>query len=289
MNIALSVSDFQWILPEITLAVFGLLVLLVEAFRKHGTPARAGGVLTLIGAALAFYFATRLWGAPRDIFSGLYVSDNFGSFFKQIFLCVLFLVGVISLGYTRREEIVSGEYYSLLLFGALGMMVMVSSNSFITIFIGLEVMSLSLYVLCGLLKGEARAVESSLKYFLLGSFATAFFLYGVALVFAATGHIDLKAVRDVVTGGNFAANPMFLAGMAMLIVGFGSRPLRFPHMWTPDFYEGAPTSVRSSCHGLRRRRSGRSCASSTRPSTRFWATGRARCGSSRCSPCARAI
>ncbi|MGD0230133.1 MAG: NADH-quinone oxidoreductase subunit N [Syntrophorhabdales bacterium] len=249
MNMMLRASDFEWILPEITLAVFGLAVLLVDAFRQKAAapraPGRAAGVLTLIGAAAALYFTTGLWGPPKDLFNGLYVVDNFGVFLKFIFLFVLFLVTVISLGYTTREDIVAGEYYTLLLFAALGMMVMVSSNSFITIFIGLEVMSLSIYILCGLLKGEARAVEASLKYFLLGSFATAFFLYGVALIFASTGAIDLKVVRAVVgSGGGFAANPVFLAGMAFLIVGFGFKTASVPfHMWTPDVYEGAPTSV----------------------------------------------
>ena len=154
------------------------------------------------------------------------------------------MVAVISIRYTRREEIVAGEYYALLLFAALGMMVMVSSTSFVTIFIGLEVMSLSIYILCGLLKGQARAVESSFKYFLLGAFATAFFLYGIALVFASTGAIDIRMVRTVASARNLGVDPVFLTGMALLIVGFGFKTASVPfHMWTPDVYEGAPTPV----------------------------------------------
>jgi NADH-quinone oxidoreductase subunit N len=154
------------------------------------------------------------------------------------------LVSLISLAYTRREEIVSGEYYSLLLFAVFGMMVMVSSNSFVTIFIGLEVMSLSIYILCGLLKGNLRAIESSLKYFLLGSFGTAFFLYGIALIYASAGTIDIQAVRAVAVGRELGGNAIFLTGMALLIVGFGFKIASVPfHMWTPDVYEGAPTSV----------------------------------------------
>ncbi len=185
-----------------------------------------------------------LWGVRTSLFNGLYLIDGFGTFFKCIFLLILFLVGLISIRYTRREEIVAGEYYALLLFGALGMMVMVSSTSFITIFIGLEVMSLSIYILCGLLKGQARAVEASLKYFLLGSFATAFFLYGIALIFASTGAIDIRMVRTVASARNLGVDPVFLTGMALLIVGFGFKTASVPfHMWTPDVYEGAPTSV----------------------------------------------
>ena len=244
MNIALSASDFEWILPEITVTVFGLLILLADAFGRKKTASIAGGVLTLIGSALAFYFAMHLWGVRSSLFSGLYLIDGFGTFFKCIFLLILFMVGVISLRYTRREEIVAGEYYTLLLFAALGMMVMVSSTSFITIFIGLEVMSLSIYILCGLLKGQAAALESSFKYFLLGSFSTAFLLYGIALVFASTGAVDIRMVRTVASARNLGADPIFLTGMALLIVGFGFKTASVPfHMWTPDVYEGAPTPV----------------------------------------------
>ena len=244
MNITLSASDFEWILPEITLAAFGLLILLAKTSRRREGHGVAGGVLTLIGGALALCFAVRLWGVRTDLFSGLYVIDGFGTFFKCLFLAILLMVAAISIVYTRREEMASGEYYALLLFGVLGMMTMVSSTSFITIFIGLEVMSLSIYVLCGLLRSQARAVESSFKYFLLGAFATAFLLYGIALLFASTGAIDIRMVRTVASARNLGVDPVFLAGMALLIVGFGFKTASVPfHMWTPDVYEGAPTPI----------------------------------------------
>ena len=244
MKSALVTSDFQWIIPEIALVVVGLAVLLVSAFRRTKGSSTASGVLTLAGGIAAFCFAIRLWGAKADLFNALYVVDDFGTFLKYIFLAILLLVSLISLAYTRREEIVSGEYYSLLLFAVFGMMVMVSSNSFVTIFIGLEVMSLSIYILCGLLKGSLRAIESSLKYFLLGSFGTAFFLYGIALIYASAGTIDIQAVRAVAVGRELGGNAIFLTGMALLIVGFGFKIASVPfHMWTPDVYEGAPTSV----------------------------------------------
>jgi NADH-quinone oxidoreductase subunit N len=244
MNITLSASDFEWILPEITLAVFGLLILLAKTSRRKEAQGVAGGVLTLIGGALALCFAVRLWGVRTDLFSGLYVIDGFGTFFKCLFLAILLMVAAISIRYTRREEMASGEYYALLLFGVLGMMTMVSSTSFMTIFIGLEVMSLSIYVLCGLLRSQVRAVESSFKYFLLGAFATAFLLYGIALLFASTGAIDIRMVRTVASARNLGVEPVFLAGMALLIVGFGFKTASVPfHMWTPDVYEGAPTPI----------------------------------------------
>jgi NADH-quinone oxidoreductase subunit N len=244
MKSALVASDFQWIIPEIVLVVVGLAVLLVSAGRRGKSSSTACGVLTLAGGIAAFCFAIRLWGAKADLFNALYVVDDFGTFLKYIFLAILLLVSLISLAYTRREEIVSGEYYSLLLFAVFGMMVMVSSNSFVTIFIGLEVMSLSIYILCGLLKGSLRAIESSLKYFFLGSFGTAFFLYGIALIYASAGTIDIQAVRAVAIGKQLGGNAIFLTGMALLIVGFGFKIASVPfHMWTPDVYEGAPTSV----------------------------------------------
>ena len=244
MKSALVASDFRWIIPEIVLVVVGLAVLLVSAGRRGKGSSTACGVLTLAGGIAAFCFAIRLWGAKADLFNALYVVDDFGTFLKYIFLAILLLVSLISLAYTRREEIVSGEYYSLLLFAVFGMMVMVSSNSFVTIFIGLEVMSLSIYILCGLLKGSLRAIESSLKYFLLGSFGTAFFLYGIALIYASAGTIDIQAVRAVAIGKQLGGSAIFLTGMALLIVGFGFKIASVPfHMWTPDVYEGAPTSV----------------------------------------------
>jgi NADH-quinone oxidoreductase subunit N len=201
-------------------------------------------VLTLIGTAIAFYFTAAMWGTGASPFSGLYVIDNFATFFKLIFLTILFLVTIMSFSYTKREGLYQGEYYSLMLFSALGMMVMVSSNNFVTIFIGLEVMSLAIYVLCGLLKGQVRAVESSLKYFLLGSFATAFLLYGIALVFAVTGTIDIQAVKAAAMARALGSNSLFMTGVALLIVGFGFKIASVPfHMWTPDVYEGAPTSI----------------------------------------------
>ncbi len=244
MNIALSASDFQWIVPEITVTIAGLLALLVTAFGRGRGASRTAGMLTVAGAVVALVTTWMLWDVRTSVFNGLYTIDNFGTFLKLIFLSILFLVTIVSFRYTDREDIVEGEYYALLLFGVLGMMVMVSSTSFVTIFIGLEVMSLAIYVLCGLLKGNLRAVESSLKYFLLGSFATAFLLYGIALLYTSTGTVDIEMMKTVVGVRKFAYNPLFLSGIGLLVVGFGFKIASVPfHMWTPDVYEGAPTSV----------------------------------------------
>lgn len=236
-------KDFQWLGPEVTLTIGALVVLLVSAFSRGGGAA-ASSVLTLITSLVALYFSKGLWGANVSLFSGLYLVDPFGTFFKIVILVILALVTIISQRYMEREGQPAGEYYALMALGALGMMCMVSSSHFVTIFIGLEVMSLAIYVLCGLLRDHVRSVEASLKYFLLGAFATAFLLYGMALVYGSTGLVDATQIGALLHAGGFKVSTMFLMGMAFLIVGFGFKIASVPfHMWTPDVYEGAPTSV----------------------------------------------
>jgi NADH-quinone oxidoreductase subunit N len=235
---------FGWIIPEIIITGCAIITLLIGAFSRKTGSGFPAGIISLTGAGLALYFNYRFWDINIDIFNNLYTIDNFGIFFKTIFLIVALLVTLLSLRYVEREEMIKGEYYSLLLFGTLGMMLMVSSKHFVTIFIGLEVMSIAIYVLCGLLSENPRSAEASLKYFLLGAFATAFLLYGMALLYATTGILDIREMAHYIGSGNFHLSPMFMAGMALLIVGFGFKTASVPfHMWTPDVYEGAPTSI----------------------------------------------
>ena len=142
---------FGWVIPEIIITVSAVLALLLAAFSKKGGASGLSGAVALIGAGLALVFACSLWDRNNAIFNNLYTIDNFGTFFKVLILIVSLLVTLLSLRYVEREDIDGGEYYSLLLFGVLGMMIMVSSNHFVTIFIGLELMSISIYILCGLL------------------------------------------------------------------------------------------------------------------------------------------
>lgn len=235
---------FGWIMPEIVITLTAIFILLLSAFRKKNDTGRLAGGLSLVGAAFALFLTSRLWNSNIDVFNGLYTIDNFATFFKTLALVISLLVTLLSLRYVEREEMNKGEYYALMLFGILGMMIMVSSNHFVTIFIGLEVMSIAIYVLCGLLTDNPRSAEASLKYFLLGAFATAFLLYGIALIYAATGILDIREIARYITAGSFLITPAFMAGMALLIVGFGFKTASVPfHMWTPDVYEGAPTSI----------------------------------------------
>ena len=244
MVVAIPDLDFGYIIPEIIIALSAIIGLLLAAFGRKEGSGMAAGAVALTGSGLAMIFTFALWDIDVSIFNNLYTIDNFGTFFKGLALIVSLLVTLLSLRYVEREGIIKGEYYSLLLFGVLGMMIMVSSNHFITIFIGLEVMSISIYILCGLLSGNRGSAEASLKYFLLGAFATAFLLYGMALVYATTGVLDIRQIAGFVMSGKFSLTPMFMIGMALIIVGFGFKTASVPfHMWTPDVYQGAPTSI----------------------------------------------
>lgn len=235
---------FGMIMPELIITISAVVALLLAAFGRKSAIGSLAGAVALIGTGLAMIFTCTLWDVNADVFNNLYTIDNFGTFFKGLALIVSLLVTLLSLRYTERERIIQGEYYALLLFGVLGMMVMVSSNHFVTIFIGLEVMSIAIYVLCGLLSGNPRSAEASLKYFLLGAFATAFLLYGMALIYATTGVLDIRGIAAYLVSGNFGLTPLFMIGIALLIVGFGFKTASVPfHMWTPDVYEGAPTSI----------------------------------------------
>ena len=235
---------FGMIIPELIVTASAVIALLLGAFGRRAIFGTLAGGVALLGSGLALLFTVSLWNASTGIFNNLYTIDNFGTFFKGLALIVAILVTLLSLRYAEREEILKGEYYALLLFGVLGMMIMVSSTHFVTIFIGLEVMSIAIYVLCGLLSGNPRSAEASLKYFLLGAFATAFLLYGMALIYATTGLLDVREIAGYLVSGNFRLTPLFMIGLAMLVVGFGFKTASVPfHMWTPDVYEGAPTSI----------------------------------------------
>jgi NADH-quinone oxidoreductase subunit N len=235
---------FGMIMPELIITISAVIALLLAAFGRSSAIGTLAGAAALIGTGLAMIFTFTLWDVNAAVFNNLYTIDNFGTFFKGLALIVSLLVTLLSLRYAEREQLIKGEYYALLLFGVLGMMVMVSSNHFVTIFIGLEVMSIAIYVLCGLLSGNPRSAEASLKYFLLGAFATAFLLYGMALIYATTGILDIRGIAAYLVSGNFGLTPLFMIGLALLIVGFGFKTASVPfHMWTPDVYEGAPTSI----------------------------------------------
>lgn len=237
-------GDFRTIGPEIVLVVFGLLILLLGVFlglrqRKYT------GYVALLGTVLAFVPLFPLIGSRSEGFFGMVVADPFAIFFKALFLLVAFFTVLISLDYTEREGVAFGEYYVLVLFASVGMMLMAAGANLIVIFLGLEIMSISIYVLVGITRDDPRSVEAAFKYFLLGAFASAFLLYGMALTYASTGSLRLATIREVLSEQVFLTSaPIMILGLSLLIIGFGFKIALVPfHMWTPDAYEGAPTSI----------------------------------------------
>lgn len=236
--------DLYLIAPEIIIAAFGFLVLLVDVFAPKGEKKGYLGVLSLIGVIIAFFYTLPMVGSGKTGFEGMFTSDGFAIFFKITILIIAFLTVLISMGYASREGIGFGEYYALILFATLGMMLMAAGTHLIVIFLGLETMSISIYILAGMLREDRRSVESAFKYFLLGAFATGFLLYGIAFLYGATGSLYLKDIASYIASKKLLDNPMLLMSLAFLTIGFGFKIAAVPfHMWTPDVYEGAPTSI----------------------------------------------
>jgi len=236
--------DLYLIAPEIIISAFGFLVLMIDVFSPKGERKGYLGVFCLIGVILSFFFTLSQMGFVKSGFEGMYVSDGYALFFKLIFLIIAFLTILISMGYTQREGIEFGEYYALILFATLGMMLMAGGTHLIIIFLGLETMSVSIYILAGMMREDRRSAEAALKYFLLGAFATGFLLYGIALIYGATGSLYLKDIASYIASKSLLKSPMLLMSLVFLTIGFGFKIASVPfHMWTPDVYEGAPTSI----------------------------------------------
>src|SRR5206468_3041026 len=175
---------------------------------------------------------------------GMFVHDGITVFFTFLFCAIGILSVLLSWDYVKRTRINRTEYYALLLSSTLGMVIMAGSNDLITVFLGLELMSLALYVLVGFRRSHLESNEASLKYFLLGAFASGFLLYGIALLYGATGTTNLQKMTAVMSDSPMLGNPLFVVGALLLVVGLGFKVSAVPfHMWTPDAYEGAPTSV----------------------------------------------
>jgi NADH-quinone oxidoreductase subunit N len=196
-----------------------------------------------IGLAAAMIAAVALWNRPGVAFDGTVIADRYGLFFTLIVCGASIVVILMAVNFLETAGIKLGEFYTLVLFATAGMVLMATANDLIVIFLALEVMSIAVYVLAGIAREDSRSTEAALKYFLLGAFATGFFLYGIALIYGATGatRLDLIAERLRETGD---PGPLLILGMALLLVGFGFKVAMMPfHVWTPDVYEGAPTVV----------------------------------------------
>jgi NADH-quinone oxidoreductase subunit N len=234
--------DYIRILPELVLTLVGLVVMMIEPLLSATRSRRVLGIVAFAGSLLAAGASVYQMRYPGEAFWGMIQVDAFSIFFHLLITLISALVILASLQYMDVQRIRSGEYYALILFGTVGMALMSSAVELVLIFIALEISSISTYVLAGYRRKDPTSAESSLKYFLLGSFATAFFLYGVALIFGATGSTSIRSISETLRVGS--APLLAYAGVALMLVGLGFKVASAPfHIWTPDVYEGAPSPV----------------------------------------------
>ena len=238
-------QDTLRFLPEIILIVMGTLLMVLDPL-IHKRSSSAFGHLSLLALLAALGGAMYAYTIGGPAFGGMLLVDGFATFFRVLVIVVGILTILPSYRFLQRQDAETSEYHALLLFSIAGQCLMAASNDLIMVFIGLEISSIASYILAGYLRDDKGANEASLKYFLLGSFATAFFLYGVALIYGATKTVNLTAVRDAIAGPAGAApDPVFIAiAAALMFVGLAFKVSAAPfQIWAPDVYQGAPTPV----------------------------------------------
>ncbi|MFL6336880.1 MAG: NADH-quinone oxidoreductase subunit N [Pyrinomonadaceae bacterium] len=245
------------LLPELLLAIAGVVVMLVDAFTRRTAQRWVTGAVSLGGLAASAAATLWLWnGADGQVggsaWDGMIVLDPLRLSFTLVFIVVAALTVLVSMIWVEWEGLPAGEFHTLLLFATVGMMLMAAGNDLVMIFLGLEILSIATYVMAGFRRSDVRSNESSLKYFILGSFSSAFLLFGIALVYGATakaipggvlaGTTNLSVIAERINDSLYP--PLLFAGAAMLLIGFGFKVALAPfHVWTPDVYEGAPTPV----------------------------------------------
>jgi NADH-quinone oxidoreductase subunit N len=237
-------DQIKYIAPELSLLCFALLIIMLDLFIANK---RALPVIAVAGALLSAFFVLMLWGSQgAEAFYRTIAIDQFGLFFKLLILAATVLVILASNKYVAKFERFQGEFYALLMLSAIGLMLLVSAINLITIYIALELSSISLYILVSFLK-DKKSSEAGLKYLILGSVASAILLYGMALVFGMTGNTCLTCIADYIKGMpavNLVSVPALLVGLVLLVTGFGFKIASVPfQMWVPDVYEGAPTPI----------------------------------------------
>ncbi|MCL4813147.1 MAG: NADH-quinone oxidoreductase subunit N, partial [Vicinamibacteraceae bacterium] len=235
-------ENLSAIMPMLIVTLTAAATMVAEAARgkNERMPLAGLGLIGLVGAAVA---SMLLWNRNTTGF-GVVRSDNFALFLNLVFLSVGLLTVLLSARSAERDGLPAGEYYTLMLFSLAGMMLMASATDLLVVFLALEVMSLAVYVLTGIKRTDAAGTEGAMKYFLLGAFSSAFFLYGIALAFAKAGSTRLDLVATAFAEGVGGGDPVTWAAIALLLTGFAFKVSAVPfHMWTPDAYEGAPTLV----------------------------------------------
>ncbi len=238
--------DILGILPEVILGGGFVALLLLDLVTG---PAHRGWLAGFGLVAVAASFGSTVWGwfdaaTPHTVYFGSFAYDRFGLFINAIILVSTALVLMISPQYLNRRGLHYGEYYSLILAAATGMMLLAGASSLMVIFLAIELLSVALYILSGFSRSEPRSQEAALKYLLLGGFASGFLLFGMALIYGETGHTQLAQIASALQSAGSRVDPLLMAGVALLFVGLAFKISAAPfHMWTPDVYQGAPTSV----------------------------------------------
>lgn len=246
MDPTVNVGEWLGLLsPALLVAIVGIVIMMIEAVAR---PERKGGLAALamggVFAAMGLVCWTTAGASPAiEAFGGMVRIDAYGGFFQLVALLAGMLSLLMSDSYLERIGLRVGEYYALVMFGVCGMMLMSIANDLMMVFISLEVMSISMYVLSALKRADQKSVESGFKYFVLGSFSSAIMLYGIAMLYGATGSTALPAISHAIAAPS-GAGTLIAVGGILLIVGFGFKVASVPfHMWAPDVYQGAPTSV----------------------------------------------
>jgi NADH-quinone oxidoreductase subunit N len=239
-------GEFQALLPVLLPALGGLVILAQVALMRRRTlrPAAAQAVLFLGFSGMSAMALLRQ-GGPRDVLQGALLVDGSALAFHLVFVVVAMLTVLVSMAHLESQEAAHGEFYALILFAVSGMTIMAASENLLTLFIGLELLSIPLYVLAGFTRDKVYSIEAALKYFLLGAFSTGFVLYGIALLYGATGRIDLRGIGEALAAGrDGATDPLILAGGALLLIGLAFKIAAVPfHFWAPDVYQGATAPV----------------------------------------------
>ena len=238
LPVALSV-----IRPELILAGTALVCIALDLLYKPADKMPCWAV-AFFGCLAALAATIAAWGTEQEAFSQLVRMDNLSNFFAVVFLMAGMITLCLSASYVQREGLMAGEYYTLLLISMTGMLFMAQANDLMTVYLGIEIMSIPVYVLVAMMQKSPKSPEAGLKYLLLGGFASAILLFGIAFLYGAVGTTQLADILRHAPRAMRASDPLFLAGVGFLLVGMGFKVSLVPfHMWTPDAYEGAPTSV----------------------------------------------
>ncbi|MDH5507095.1 MAG: NADH-quinone oxidoreductase subunit N, partial [Anaerolineae bacterium] len=230
------------ILPILIVVVWACVLLLVDVFLLRKRPGITAW-LAALGLLAGLVFTQPQMAVESDAFNGMLVMDRFAAFINLLVLASGLLAIALSHDYVKRMGIAHGEYYVMMLFSISGVMLMASAADLIIIFLALELLSIPLYVLAAFARPQLASEEAGLKYFLLGAFASGFVLYGIALVYGATGHTGFAQINEAAAAG-LHSPILLLVGAALILVGFGFKVAAVPfHMWTPDVYQGSPSAV----------------------------------------------